>query len=384
MFEVYGLKAGLSAVRRRIETMKGGYLRPLIIGVAGGSGSGKTTKVAEKIQNDFPGSVILHMDDYFWGREFMESIGSNNFDDPIAVDLYTLKRDLELLKTGLSIDKPIYSFKTGTRQGYEKFDSADLIIVEGLFALCSPLVQEIDFKIFVDVSTHGSLLRRLIRDVGRTGQPEQRILKQYVETVFPMYKHHIEPTRSLADIVIANQYQPKIEAKSCPSQEVQIKAFLDDKGIPSSELEKIGFKKCSSSFQYDIYYFAPNWKPPYCSELMRIRKENGKYFLAYKGPVCKGPLRVRPKIEFEVGLGMRDVLQQLGYGELLSLIKLRKRFVNIDNLEIVVDEFGNEGSFLEFRVKTLEEKDKIPELLRKLGIKEKDITEQSYVEIFLY
>ncbi|MBI2449953.1 MAG: class IV adenylate cyclase [Candidatus Nealsonbacteria bacterium] len=381
MSKTYELNKGLPVIQRRIKRMIK-KTKPLIIGVAGGSGSGKTTRVAKSLHDCFPGSVILSMDDYFKGRHFMESIGSDNWDEPRALDLDLLKWHLELLKCGLSIQKSIYSFETGTREGYEEFQSADLIILEGLFALHDTIVSRVDCKIFVDISVHGSLLRRLLRDVGRTGQTERDIFRQYVETVYPMYKLHVEPTKSRADVIIVNQYVPEIEAESCQSQEIQIKVFLR-REIPLDELAKIGFRLRSSALQQDTYYSAPNWEKNYKGELMRIREEGGRYFLAYKGPVCSGSFRIKPKIEFEVEPGLKDALEKLGYKRTLSLKKIRRKFSERDNLELVMDRIENNGEFLEFRAKNHEGKAEITELLKKLGIRKKDTTKKSYLEILL-
>lgn len=387
MFKTYELEEGLPAIKCKIEMMrKMKVFGPLVVGVAGGSGSGKTTKVAKEIHDRFlVKSVILSMDDYFKGIPFMESIDSRNFDDPLVIDLELLRDHLKMLKMGLFIEKPVYSFQTGTRQGYVRFEPADLIILEGLFTLCEPIINEVDLKVFVDISVHGSLLRRLLRDVGRTGQTEQDIFKQYTETVYPMYKLHIEPTKALADIVIVNQYVPEIEAELCKSQEIQIKASLR-KEFLSGALHDVGFRENSAVFsQEDIYYSAPNWKPPYHNELMRVRREKGKYFLAYKGPLCDESLRVKPKIEFEVDSALKDSLEKLGYKRLLFLVKKRRKFVGVrdDALESVLDEFEDGSRFLEFRAKTQEGKDRILDLLKKLGIRKKDITRKSYLEIYL-
>lgn len=380
MSEVYDLASGLAVIGRRIKRMRKKSSRVIVVGVAGGSGSGKTTKVAKKIQESFPDSVILSMDDYFKGRQFMESIGSDNWDDPEAVDLKLVREHLKLLKRGEAVEKSIYSFKTGEREDGERFEPAGLIILEGLFALHDVLTGEIDLKIFVDVSVHGSLLRRIIRDVRRSGQLECDIFKQYVETVYPMHKLHVEPTKSRADIIILNQYVPEIEAEGCQSRELQVKALLGRNFSPE-ELERLGFRGQSVVLQEDTYYSAPNWPPRYRDELMRLRKEGGRYFLAYKGPFCKGTFRAKPKIEFEVEPRLKIALEMLGYKKLLSFAKRRQKFTGSGSLELAVDEISGFGKFLEFRAKDKEGEEMILELLRKLGIKKKDTTRKSYLEI---
>lgn len=377
--ETHELDGGLESIKIRIEEMERNISRPIVVGIAGGSGSGKTSRAAKRIQAMFPGSKILGMDDYFFGRQFMESINSDNWDEPRAQDLELIKEHLGLLKQGLAILKPTYSFKSGEREGWEEFKPSGIIILEGLHALCDSLADEADLKVFVEISIHGGLIRRLLRDVGRTGQRESDIFKQYVETVYPMYKLYVEPTKSRADIVIVNQYVPRIEARNCESREIQIKV-LPGKKISKKKLKKAGFKKIGTVLQEDTYYLAPGWEVPYPDELMRIRKESGKYYLAYKGPSGGGLLGIKPKIEFEVEPSLANALEKLGYNKALSFTKKRTKFLG-RGLELMIDDIEGQGCFLEFRAPTSEGAAQIINCLEELGIKESFITKKSYLEI---
>lgn len=379
--EVYELDEGLERIKTKIQKLQENAIRPIIIGVAGGSGSGKTTKVAKKIGEAFPGSQILSLDDYIRGQDFMDSIGSDNWDEPRVYDLELLTQHLGDLKRGLPIRKPVYSFAKVKRLGYEFFKPASVIVPEGLFALYPGIVQELDLKIFVDIAVHGSLIRRILRDVKRTGQTEEDILAQYVKTVYPMYKQHIEPTRASADIVIINQYVPEIEAEGFESKEIQIKIALKEK-IAREKLEVLGLKTLGRVLQEDTYYVAPDWEKRYYDELMRIRKEEGKYFLAYKGPLAVGSVRVKPKIEFEVKPSLKDALNILGYKEVLFIRKQREKFFG-NGLEIVIDEFKNGRCFLEFRTADPNGESQILACLEKLGLDQNSITKKSYLEMML-
>lgn len=379
--EIYELSKGLERIKIKITEMQKTTKRPLVVGITGCSGSGKTTKVARKIENLFPSSKILGIDDYFRGRKFMESIGSNNWDEPRVVELSLVKKHLQDLKKSLPIQKPIYSFKRAEREGYEKFEPADLIILEGLFALHNTVIDEIDLKVFVEISIHGSLLRRLLRDVGRTGQSGQDIFRQYIETVYPMYKLHIEPTKSQADIIIINQYIPEIEAEACESREIQIKVALKQE-VPRKRLKALGFKKIANVFQEDTYYVAPTWDTNYFDELMRIRIEKGRYFLAYKGPLSGNLLRIKPKIEFEVEPSLKNALKILGYKRVLSLKKQRERWLG-KGIELVIDKIEKGGTWLEFRTPSPLGESQILENLKKLKIDKKSITKKSYLELML-
>ena len=375
------MDTGPEMVAAKIRAMKKGMSRPLIVGVAGGSGSGKTSKVAKRIQDLFPGSKILSMDDYFCGQRFMDRVGSNNWDEPQSVELELLGEHLRCLKQGRACRKPIYSFKSGERAGYEKFEPAHLIILEGLFVLYETVVQEIDLKVFVEISVHGSLLRRILRDVGRTGQTEQDIFRQYVETVYPMYKLHIEPTKAQADLVIMNKYLPEAEAENCKARELHIKVPTRGK-VPVREIEELGFKRASMVQQEDIYYAAPGWVLPYSDELMRVRREQGKYILAYKGPVSGGLFGIKQKIEFEVESSLKDGLESLGYRRILSLKKQREKLIGRE-LELAIDCFEDGSNFLEFRTSEPQGEARILICLEELGIDKESVTKKSYLDIWL-
>jgi uridine kinase len=381
--EIYEIERGVQKIKLRLFEMKRKASRPLIIGIAGGSGSGKTSRVAERIKSLFPGSKILPMDDYFRGQKFMDSIKSKNWDEPRAIELERLLKHLKDLRQGKAIEKPIYSFETGEREGYETFEPSEIIIVEGLFALHETIVGELDLKIFVEIAIHGSLIRRIIRDIKRTGQSKEEIFKQFIETVYPMYKIHVEPTRAKADIVIINQYVPEIEAECCESREMQIRAILIRR-IPRKKLRSLGFQRIrtGSVKQKDTYYAAPSWKFPYPNELIRIREENERCFLAYKGPLIKGFLRIRPKIEFEVEPLLKDALLLLGYKKKLVLIKKRELFLG-EGVELALDETERDGYFIEFRTADLASESKIMRYFRELGIPKKSITKKPFIQLIL-
>ncbi len=378
--EIYDRRRGLARIRMLIKEMRKSINRPLIIGVAGGSGSGKTSKVARRIQLSVPGSRVIHMDDYFRGLGFMQSIGSNNWDDPKAVELELLKRHLQDLKARKCIQRPVYSFRSGERVGYNQCKPADVVVVEGLFVLQDSIAEELDLKIFVQMSVHGSLIRRLFRDVGRTGQTVSDIFRQYVETVHPMYKLHIEPTMAKADIVIVNQLT-EAEIEVYEDTEIQVKAEMKQL-IPYAKLESLGFKKIKTVWQEDIYYTAPNWKVPDGDELMRIRKEDKMCFIAYKGLMVNGTLKIRPKIEFEVDSSLANGLEKLGYEKTLTIKKQREVLIG-NGMELVIDIIEKDGCFLEFRTVDPKGEAKILSLLQKLSIDKKAITKKSYLEILI-
>ena len=174
----------------------------IIIGIAGGSCSGKTF-VSNILANNFKGT-ILSMDDYYRGAEFTKD---GNFDKPEALDLELLGKHIVELKSYKPIQKPIYDFKTHARSGYEILKPAKLIILEGLFALHDSIYREIDVRIFVEADDTIRLFRRIKRDVGERGRTAENIAYQFNQTVLPMHVKYIEPEKKNADYIIINNQQ---------------------------------------------------------------------------------------------------------------------------------------------------------------------------------
>ncbi len=379
--EKYNLKKGIEKIKDRIEKLTEEIERPVIVSVAGGSASGKTSKVAKRINELFPDSQILSLDDYYKGKEFMRKIGSDNWDEPRALGLDLFKQHLQELKQNKKIKKPIYSVKTGERTGYEYFSPSKILITEGLFALNQKLIDESDLSIFVEIGVHGRLLRRLMRDIKRTGQSEEEILKMYTETVHPMHELHIEPTKDRASLIIVNEYDPTKEAERSEKYEIQIKIPINDIDTVKKQIEnKLKAKKIETQWQQDTYFEAPGWNLPKTDELMRIRQEGENYTLAYKGPTKGKEIRIKPKIEFSIDPDLKDVLEKIGYKKILNVNKKREKYVSKD-IELTLDEVENLGNFIELRTDNPKDKKKINTLVKKLWLEPKSATKKSYFEL---
>ncbi len=179
--------------------------RPLIVGIAGGSGSGKTTLAngLRELTADV-GGVVVSQDDYYLGLPDGISPDEYNFDDPAALDLAGLAKDLDALKAGRSVPLPIYDFALHRRAGaVRRVGPVPLIIVEGLFIFVTPALRDVfDLRFFVDVPAEERLLRRLRRDVRERGRSEAEILAQWNREVEPMYAKHVQPTRQCAHVVL--------------------------------------------------------------------------------------------------------------------------------------------------------------------------------------
>jgi uridine kinase len=181
-------------------------MRPLIIGVAGGSGSGKTT-VARRVSESLPGAKVafLDMDAYYRDRALShEELRHLNWDHPDAFDLDLLATQLERLAAGLAIEKPVYDFVTHRRKPTaERVEPADVVVIDGILLLVEERIRAaLDIKVFVDTDADVRLVRRIRRDVAERGRPIDEILEQYVTTVQPMHLQFVEPSKRYADVII--------------------------------------------------------------------------------------------------------------------------------------------------------------------------------------
>ncbi|ALN76573.1 uridine kinase [Staphylococcus agnetis] len=178
-----------------------------IIGIAGGSGSGKTS-VTNKIMKNLDGhSVALIEQDFYYKDQshltFEERL-QTNYDHPFAFDNDLLIQNLKDLKAGKSVEVPTYDYTIHTRSNKKiAFEPKDVIIVEGIFALENETLRDMmDVKIYVDTDADLRILRRLIRDTKERDRTMESVVEQYLNVVRPMHNQFIEPTKKFADIII--------------------------------------------------------------------------------------------------------------------------------------------------------------------------------------
>ncbi len=182
--------------------------RPIIIGIAGGSASGKSS-IAKKIMETYEGTTsvrIIRQDDYYKDQSDkpMEERVKTNYDHPFAFDNELLLKQISELIAGRSIDKPTYDYVHHTRSDVtERCDPCDVLILEGLFVLEDPRIRSIlDIKIFVDTDADVRFIRRLLRDVQERGRTLDSVVNQYMTTVRDMHEQFVEPSKRHADVII--------------------------------------------------------------------------------------------------------------------------------------------------------------------------------------
>jgi uridine kinase len=181
----------------------------LIIGIAGGTGCGKTT-VVEQIINELPdGEVgVISQDSYYKDLSHLsyEEREEINFDHPRAIDFDLLIEHLGILRSGNPIDQPVYSFKDHNRtEEVIRTYPTKVMIVEGILIMTHPEVRDIfDIKIYVHADSDERLIRRLKRDINERGRDLSEVLSRYQDTLKPMHDQFIEPTKEYADIIIPN------------------------------------------------------------------------------------------------------------------------------------------------------------------------------------
>lgn len=182
--------------------------KPILIGIAGGTASGKTS-IAQILRDSFKVSnsvKIIKEDDYYKDQSnlTMEERVLTNYDHPLAFDFDLMFEQLKQLLARNSIKKPIYDFTVHNRsKDIEIVNPSDVIILEGLFALYNPEIRDLqEIKIFVDTPADVRFIRRLARDIKVRNRTMESVMDQYLATVKPMHDQFIEPTKKYADVII--------------------------------------------------------------------------------------------------------------------------------------------------------------------------------------
>ena len=205
-----------------------------MIGVAGGSGSGKTT-IVKKIQELCPSvtMTVFQLDHYYRDLAHLDPQDRDkvNFDHPDALEMALIARHVAALAHGEAIDRPTYEFASHTRSSkVVHMEPSEVVLVDGIFALFHPEIRKyLDCSIYVDVSDDVRFIRRLKRDVEERGRTNDGVIKQYLATVKPMHDQFVAPTKFQADMVVhwdhfndrtlsllSNMIEQSVRAKQAP------------------------------------------------------------------------------------------------------------------------------------------------------------------------
>lgn len=187
----------------------------LVIGIAGGTGSGKTT-VVKKISEKFCDNevAILSHDSYYFDNSelSLEERRKKNFDHPDSIEFDLMIDHVKKLKNGEAINEPVYSFITCTRQPETNFvEPKKVLIIEGILCLTNKILRDLmDIKVYVDCDSDVRLARVIQRDIQERGRDVEQVLKRYKKTVRPSHIQFIEPTKRYADIIVPQGGKNKI------------------------------------------------------------------------------------------------------------------------------------------------------------------------------
>jgi len=180
---------------------------PIIIGVAGGSGSGKTTVVRKIVKSLGTDQVtVLHHDSYYRDASHLslEERQQINYDHPDSLETELLVCHLQELRAGTQVEVPVYDFTTHSRTAArERAPARKVIILDGLLILWDRRLRELmDIKVFVDTDPDIRFIRRLSRDIDQRGRSAESVIRQYLETVRPMHLEFVEPSKRYADLIV--------------------------------------------------------------------------------------------------------------------------------------------------------------------------------------
>ena len=207
--------------------------KPVVIGVAGGTGSGKTTVAKEIFRNFESKSILLLEQDAYYkdqGEKTMEERVKTNYDHPLAFDNELLLDHLQRLINNQPIDKPVYDYANHTRSRKTiHVEPKDVIIFEGILILEDARLRDLmDIKVFVDTDADIRIIRRLVRDIEERGRTLESVINQYTSVVRPMHLQFIEPTNRYADIIIPEGGQNRV---AIDLMVTKIRSVLEEKEI---------------------------------------------------------------------------------------------------------------------------------------------------------
>lgn len=350
----------------------------IVVGLAGPSGSGKTA-FAKKVSNLIPGCAMLSMDNYNDGSKVIDG----NFDDPRITDYDTLLKNLSGLKQGRAAQVPIYDFKQSCRVGYRTVEVPEsrVVILEGIYALSHRVSPLLDLKVSITGGVHFDLVKRVLRDIERSGQTPEDIIQQVSDTVYPMYKAFIEPDLKTAHLRIYNPFNPfsgfmnpTYILKSCMQVDIErIESMKESLGLGTDEA------KTAESETYDIYLVPPAEDAESCQSWLRMRYRDGRYNLMFEEWVVEDKFIISPRVTFEVPVRILGGLMALGYEIGTIMQRTSKTYYKTeDKITVKVDHIvGVDRQFVQIQGK---DRTKVAEMGTALGL-DGSYYPHSYIEI---
>ncbi len=206
--------------------------KPILIGIAGGTGSGKST-VAKEVYRCLPENsiAVIEQDSYYRDQSNLsyEERIKTNYDHPDAFDTELLLEHLKMLQDGKAIDKPIYDFENHNRRNETiRVEPKNIIIIEGILILAEEALRDkFNIKIFVDTDADVRIMRRIQRDIKERGRTIDSVIEQYINVVRPMHLQFVEPTKRYADIIIPEGGYNKVAIDMMNARVKEIAAFMD-------------------------------------------------------------------------------------------------------------------------------------------------------------
>lgn len=351
---VYTLDTGLEKIYELIDTLYLPDKWPFIVLVAWWTASGKTSRVAEKINEHFDDAQIISMDNYYRGHNFMEeqkTLWNNlNWDQPEALNLELFYKHLSELKQWNTIFSPEYDFKTEPVFDAIEIKPSKIIIIEGLFALDDSIAKLWNFNIFVDIWAHGQIMRRIFRDIQRTWEKPQDIMEYFLETVEPMHMKYVLPTKKNANIVISNEYNPEVESQNSWVNEIDFKIELNTFNIDDFEeaIYKLWGTYLWEVEHNDRYFYTNIAQQQHEDEVIKIRKiDTDKLILSYKWPITKDQeFEDRAVMRFFIDEEVYQLFKTVYSKRIKELHKFRKNYF-LGGVLVSFDVFTNGRKFID-------------------------------------
>jgi uridine kinase len=296
---------GLAVVVDAIQKLRSALSSGVYVSVAGPSGAGKTS-LADRITVALPGTLVISMDNYL---DASRTVIDENFDDFRLIDFDCLANNLRELQQGQTTQMPQYDFTRSSRSGYVPISppANGIVLVEGTYGLHASIRSFFNLTVSVSGGVHYDLVKRVMRDVKRTGQVAKEVIDQITQTVYPMYKAFIEPDLQTADIRIVNKFNP---FSSLTEAMFSVKTTVSAEQVAHLSATH-GVRKTEK--YYDIYLHPPATAPHECDQWIRLRNLNGRYSVLFSHVDEDGPYSVSRRVEFTVSVKTLGGLMGLGY-----------------------------------------------------------------------